>query len=144
MYVSSFNTYVQPNSSKESLKSKFDFSKKGSFENEIQKEIPAKERALKNLPVDYVAKNRNFSSKLELQAYNAELKKSTQEFTQRKTAQNAKVAYEENSKVSFLFQKADVTIGHAPTFDSTIREKNSRSLMVNTYLQNDRYYQITA
>ncbi|MBU0721370.1 hypothetical protein KJ877_08505 [bacterium] len=157
MFVSSYSTYINTNSSArndgaDSQKVK----KEPSFGSGLSEKQTLSFTDAIHLPVDYIAKKSAFWHKLELQKKEAQntqkdIEQKTKEFTQHKTLQNAQKAYTENSKIFSLFLKANPTLDQTPKIDKKLpkdiqdlKEKNIRHTMVNTYLSNDRYYQLTA
>lgn len=152
MYVSSYRMYVQTNPSERVEPKKVDYERENkSFKLPEQLEIS---KSISNLPVDYISKNIGFWQKNELQ-------KELQE----KPAQNnpvlfkaisdtlqAKESYTQNSKHYLHYPKIQsLSMDQTPKLGENlsdeieeIKEKNMRSVMVNTYLSNDKYYQVTA
>lgn len=144
MYVSLFSTYVQTDSSKKTSSPKSNYEQNSSYVKNTKKSPQTQLTLLKNLPIDYISKNEGFASRLKAQNYNKDLEKSTKKYADSKTMQSAKSAYEYNSKISFISQKAEITLNQTPLYDSKLQETNVRLKMVNTYIQNDKYYQVTA
>lgn len=151
MFVSSFNTYIGTNSSNKSETYK-DRELKGDFESfnsELSKSTVLKPYTNANLPIDYISNYKSFSNhqKLYEQIQNqngGELKKLT-------VLNNAKIAYEENTKMFPLTKKPAFTLTQTPKIDEKLphdiqeaKEKTLRHTMVNTYLANDKYYHVTA
>jgi hypothetical protein len=151
MFVSSFNTYISTNSSNksEAYKERELKGEAESFSDELSKSTVLKPYINSNLPVDYVSNYKSFSNqqKLHEQMQN----KNTQELKKLTVLNNAKTAYEENTKMFPLLKKPSLTLTQTPKIDEKLprdvqeaKEKNLRHLMVNTYLANDKYYHITA
>ena len=151
MFVSSFNTYISTNSSNKSEAHK-DRELKGDFESfssELSKSTVLKPYTNANLPIDYISNYKSFSNQQKLHEHlqnqnGGELKKLT-------VLNNAKVAYEENTKMFSLAKKPALTLTQTPKIDEKLphdvqeaKEKTLRHTMVNTYLANDKYYHITA
>ncbi|OHE18249.1 MAG: hypothetical protein A2540_10450 [Sulfurimonas sp. RIFOXYD2_FULL_37_8] len=151
MFVSSFNTYISTNNSNksEAYKDRELKSDSESFSSELSKSTVLKPYASTNLPIDYISNYKSFSNqqKLHEQIQNqngGELKKLT-------VLNNAKIAYEENTKMFSLTKKPALTLTQTPKIDEKLphdvqeaKEKTLRHAMVNTYLANDKYYHITA
>lgn len=163
MFVSSYNTYIQTNTSDKVTKQKDQTSKsEPSFSSKFLEQPKLEPVIVSTLPVDYVNKAKSFNNKLEMKRQEEALKNPnndnaskskelTKEFTSRKTLQNAQTAYEDNSKMFSLYKKPHHSLDQTPSTDTNLpeniqklKEQNMRRTMVNTYLQNDRYYQITA
>jgi len=151
MFVSSFNTYISTNSSNksEAYKERELKGEAESFSDELSKSTVLKPYINSNLPVDYISNYKSFSNqqKLHEQMQN----KNTQELKKLTVLNNAKTAYEENTKMFPLLKKPSLTLTQTPKIDEKLprdvqeaKEKNLRHLMVNTYLANDKYYHITA
>ena len=158
MYVSSYNTYIQTNTSKINEKEKLS-QKEGesSFSSKLFKEPALKLSSLTNLPIDYTkGKSSKNQQEIQRQLQNSEeqfkQEKLTKVFADKQKLQNASVAYKDNSKIFSLLQKPQTkTIDQTPKTDTKLpkniqelKEENMRRVMVNAYTQNDKYYQITA
>ncbi|MCX6077102.1 MAG: hypothetical protein NTW78_09510 [Campylobacterales bacterium] len=163
MFVSSYNTYIQTNASEKSVKNRENSSKESSsFSSKLLDSPKFDLLFTSDLPVDYIYKAKSFNTKLELQRqeealknpeneFVAKSKELTKEFMGNKTLQNAKSAYEDNSKIFSLIRKPHAPLDQTPQTDSRLpanvqqlQELYLRKTMVNTYAQNDKYYNITA
>lgn len=163
MFVSSYNTYIQTNASERITKQKEQSSKSDtSFSSKFLEQPKLEPVIVSTLPVDYVNIAKSFNNKLEMKKQEEALKNPnsdnsskskelTKEFMSRKTLQSAKSAYEDNSKMFSIYKKPHHSLDQTPTTDTTLpeniqrlKEQNMRRTMVNTYMQNDKYYQITA
>ena len=163
MFVSSYNTYIQTNTSDRIPKQKEQPQKSGdSFSSKFLEQPKLEPAVISTLPVDYVNRAKSFNTKLEMKRQEEALKnpdsddvlKSTEltkEFASRKTLQNAKSAYEDNSKMFSIYKKPHHSLDQTPVADTNLpeniqklKEQNMRRTMVNTYMQNDKYYRITA
>ena len=164
MFVSSYNTYINTNSSQRNTKSSAENTQSDTklFATKLAQSTPSKSLLNSNTPINYVNQN-NASYNKELlrseQEYkkdssNNEFKKtaaSTAKFSTNLTLSNAKVAYTENSSLFSFLRKPQASLDQTPKVDATVskniqevKESNIRHTMVNTYVENDRYYQITA
>ncbi|MBU1659491.1 hypothetical protein KKG72_10655 [bacterium] len=161
MFISSYNTYASSGTSDKGRR--YDADKRLEDVSLYFKRTDSAERKSDNsfnLPVNYILK-RNFDTKLEPEFQKQQLQNPKEQdsihdtikkFTNYQTLQNAKTAYEENSKLFSIFsKKPHLTQNQTPNTDKRlpkdiqeIKEKNMRNTMVNTYLANDKYYQITA
>lgn len=155
MFVSTYNTYVSATNSTKDTKQSSSVNKEDtSFSSKFSQQTQAKSTLSPNIPIDYVEKNKSFFTKLNLENQDndtKQLKEIKQEFTSHKTLFNAKQAYSENAKIFSLIKLPQHTIDQIPKIDKKlptdiqeIKEKKLRHIMVNTYIQNDRYFQITA
>ncbi len=162
MFVSSYTTHITNSNPDRVSKVNQDRvqNKKSSFSSIISDEksvyIP---KFSSNLPINYISANKSFVNRQELE-YQSQDKKDTvvqqtKELTNTLTKYssiiNSKSAYQENSVIFTFMQKPKKALNLTPKYnfntDSTveaIQENNLRHVMVNTYLQNDKYYQITA
>ncbi len=151
MFVSSYSTYVQTDSTNKSRDFKANELKKESFFlSEIASNEPAfAPRNEKSLPIDYVSSYKSFQNQQKLQ----EQLQGQDGFTLKSlnTLANAKNAYEESTRKFSLAKKPTISLDLTPKIDTTLPQeakeakvKTLRQTMVNTYLANDRYYHITA
>ncbi len=162
MFVSSYSTYISTNSSNKSTKDKVQTAQNSSTYTSKPEETPKTTLASSAIQIDYISKSKTFHNKLEAQLQQrqlqnpndkeiAETKNRVTEFSTHKSLQSAKQAYSENSKIFSLFKIPQPTLDQTPKTDKRtsleiqeIQEQNLRHVMVNTYIQNDKYYQITA
>jgi len=150
MFISSYNTYISTNTSNRTDKSALNKSEDSNksftkyFDNPI---IESKNS--QNLPISYISNYKAFSNKQKLEQ---SLKSPDGEkFSQIKTMQNMKESYADNSKVFSLELVPKHTLSQLPKADlklpkniQELKEQNTRRSMINTYIENDNYYQITA
>lgn len=151
MFVSSYNTYISTNSSDRTEKYK-EGQSKDEFKSFNLKSSPNSVvdfSPTKNLPIDYVSNYKSFNNQQKLQ----EQIKSQDEirYTNIKDIKNAKAAYEDNSKMFSLSKKPTTSLDQTPKINKDLpksiqelKEHKLREAMVNTYVANDRYYQLTA
>ena len=151
MFISTYSTYVNTNTSEKSHRQADDRFKTKSepFNLEQAQSTLIKPNIIKNLPVDYVHNYKAFNNQLKLQEQVQtpdEIK-----FKKIKDLDSAKNAYEENSKMFPLFKKPSFSLSQPMIANKTLpqdikelKEENLRHVMVNTYIANDKYYQITA
>ena len=160
MFVSSYSTYIQTNTSDKVAKDRVGGTdgKSKSFSSKLVQNVHSGVVESSDLPVNYISKNLVLKNKQLLQnqkKYLDEPENSTKELTNKFSLQNslinAKDAYEKNSIMFSLFQKPHATLNQTPKLEDTlprepsdIKELNMRHKMVNTYIANDNYYKITA
>ena len=151
MFVSSYSTYINTGTSDKTNKLKIDNQKNvsKSFSSELSKSTLLEAYSSNKLPIDYVSNYKSFNNKQRLQ----QLVKSQNELDLKRTTviNNAKTAYEDNSKMFSLLKKPTTTLNQIKKIDEKlpqniqdIQKSNLKHTMVNTYIENDRYYQITA
>lgn len=151
MFVSTYATFITPNSSNktDSHKTKEPKSESESFSKELSNSAIVRSHTDKNLPIDYISNYKSFNNQQKLQEQlqtHDELR-----LKQLTTTINAKVAYDGNSTMFSLVRKPALTLSQTPKIDEKLpndakeaKEKNLRHVMVNTYAANNRYFQITA
>lgn len=159
MFVSSYSTYISTNSSDKTDKQGSQTTKDFSKLTAKAQEIPDTQLFNSKIPIDYISKSKTFNNKLEVQLQQHQLqnlntkeiaktKNIVTEFSNYSSLKNAKQAYTDNAKIFSLFKMPQITLDQAPKIDKKapvdVQEKNLRNLMVNTYIQNDKYYQLTA
>ena len=152
MFVSSYNTYIGTNSSDKTNNKRIAENSKSassSFKSELEKDTVLESKNIQNLPVNYISNYKSYSNKQKLQ--NQEQFQDVAKYTKSKAIENAGVAYKDNSKMFSLFIEPKATQNQIPQIDKKLpneiqelQKQNMRYKMVNTYLSNDKYYQITA
>ncbi|OHE06010.1 MAG: hypothetical protein A2513_01525 [Sulfurimonas sp. RIFOXYD12_FULL_33_39] len=151
MFVSSYNTYIGNDTSTKtnSFKNGDVKEKKDAFSDELSKLSGLKSHTDKTLPIDYVSNYKSFNTQQKLQEKLQN--QSGFELKKLNIINNAKVAYEENTKMFSQLKKPIVALNLTPKIDERLprdikdaKEKSLRHLMVNTYLANNKYFEITA
>jgi len=151
MFVSSYSTYINTNSSERTTKDRFEKSKEpaSSFESKLSQSSVLESKNAKDLPINYISNYKAFSNKQKLQDQFQNTNKI--KYTQINSVNNAKIAYADNSKIFSFFLEPKATQNQTPKVDKKLpndmqklQEHNMRHTMVNTYQENDKYYQITA
>jgi len=151
MFITSYNTYISTNTTDRTQKSGALDSKSSSnsFKSNLLDNPVIESKSTQNLPISYISNYKAFNNKQKLQQ---EIQNPDGEkFSKIKTMQNMKTAYSDNSKVFSLLIQPGHTLNKAPKIDlklpkdiQELKEQNMRRTMVNTYLENDKYYLITA
>ncbi len=164
MFVSSYGTYITTNASQKSAKVDNQSAKSDSklFATQLAQKTPSKSLLSFATPVNYVKQSNAPYNKELLRSQQEQEKKnvesdfkkataSTQKFSANLTLNSAKVAYTENSTLFSFLRKPQSTLEQTPKIDrdepqnvQELQERNVRRAMVNAYVENDRYYQITA
>ncbi len=150
MFVSSYSTYISTTVNDKINKPKLDAQKTESkpFDSILSKDKPLQAYDNKNIPINYISNYKSFSNQQKLQ----EQVKSKDEVKFKKISdiKNAKSAYESNSSIFSLMSIPKTSLSQLSTtsnmYDKNtqeLKENNLKYKMVNTYLSNDKYYQIT-
>ena len=139
MFISSYNTYINTNSSDRTATAKLQKSKEqaSSFISHLTQDEVLESKKYTKLPLDYISNYKVFSNKQKLQ--NQEQYQDKVEYEKNNAVQNAKTAYTDNSKIFSFFIEPKATQSQTLHVDNNTRHK-----AINTYLANDSYYQITA
>ena len=163
MFVSSYNTYISTNSQDRAQKERTSASKEASsFKLNLSQPQETLEYKSIFLPVDYVVNSKTFGNRLELNRQEQELLKNeesdlskskelTKEFMNQNSLKGAQVAYQDGVRLFSILRKTHPAMDQTPAPDKNyptdiqeLQEQNLRHVMVNTYLSNDKYYQIKA
>lgn len=164
MFVSSYNTYINTNSSAKSVKSDVQSKEDNSkgFSSKLTESLASKSALNINSNANYISQTKVQYNKQLFDSQQQELQSSVdKEFKQTTDVSNkfsavatlakAKTAYSENSVMFSFLRKPQVALSQTPKIDSEmpqelqeLKEQKIRDTMVNTYIQNDKYYQITA
>ncbi len=156
MFVSSYSTYLHTNTTDKNAK------KVGSSESTSNKSFNVKNlddsqnttRTLVNTPVNHQSNHQFLRTKAKIQQQ-AEQDNQTNQTTKFKTMNSqikASSAYTANSTMFSLIPKNKLTLKHntqainqnLPQEIKDIKESFLKIKMVNTYISNNNYYQITA
>jgi len=151
MFVSSYNTYISTNSTDRSQRIGVSDSKKSDYSSASKYvDSPIVESKIaKNIPISYISNYKAFNNKQRLlQQFN---NPDGERFSKINTQQNMKTAYAENSKVFSLVQQPGLTLNQLNKIDAKLpkniqelKDENMRRTMINAYISNDRYFDITA
>ena len=149
MFISSYNTYNDISNLQKNNKNKSD--RKGSvFTQYRQKSIKTfNNNALYIKPISYLYSSKTFNNKYRLQEQNSQ--KSQIKFTKLTSISHARDAYEESSKIYSFFKSTNISINQTPKINKNLpqelkklKTENLRHTMLDTYIENDKYYKITA
>jgi len=148
MFVSSYNTYVNTintdKTKKQDLK-KVDENSNFSSKLNQNTQIVIPKNSIE-APINYISNYKSFANKQKIDQQLAHKENQTKElvsYTKINTIQNAKASYETNAKTYPLLNIPKPTIGQAQKEDEKLPTKLQQK-MVNTYIDNDNYYKITA
>jgi len=151
MFVSSYNTYISTNTSEKINRRDSDVKKNesSSFASKLSQKTTLTPQLTKNFPIDYVANYKVFNNQQKL--HDQQISKNEEKFKNINNLKNAKVSYADNSKIFSLIQKPLTPVDNlkkrtlnVPQNILDLKEANLKNIMVNTYIENDKYYQITA
>jgi lipopolysaccharide export LptBFGC system permease protein LptF len=142
MFISSYNTFVHTNASQTHQKERVEKAKasNNTFASKLLQNEVIQSKNTQDIPITYISNYKAFSNKQKL--YNSFEDENREKYTNIKSIKNAKIAYEDNSKMFSLFLEPKTTQSQTPKIDENL--PFMRHKMVNTYLENDRYYKITA
>ena len=150
MYVSSFNTYINAESTtKTNSRVQENRGSTESFETELLSKRVRNVDTSPKFPINYISnyKSLNNQQKLQENPQNSEKNR----FLKLEAQTEAKSAYSDNSKIFSLILPPRATLDQTPTIDKKlpeniqdIKEKNLRHTMINTYQSNENYYRVTA
>lgn len=156
MFVSSYSAYIQTNSDNKNIKNRdVSHANSSNYSSKVYEENLPKSSNKASFAVDYIAKNNSFYTKLFLEKNQDEqseqTKNLTHKFIDQNTLQDAKKAYTQVPKMASFFRETfmalDKTLQVEPKFTQSsqnLKEAKMRKLMINTYIDNDNYYKITA
>ena len=151
MFLAPYNTYISTNNSDRITNQKADKSKSSSdsFESKLLQNATLESKDPNNLPISYISNYKAFSNKQKLQEQFQN--KNENKYNKISAIKNAKNAYADNSVMFSLLSKPKATQNQTPQINRQLstdiqkaQEQLIRYTMVNTYLDNDKYYQITA
>lgn len=146
MFVSSYSTYIDTTANKKVENKKSDVTSKPSesFSSKLPQAAPQSELILsKKLPINYISNYKALYNRQQLQEKDLQTNPAKMKFSKLSSLSNAQISYSENSKMFSLFIKPKTTLNQTPKVEKN-QENVMRAKMVNTYIANDRYYDITA
>lgn len=148
MFVSSYNTYITHKSSskaerstqKESNKTS-SFSATKSFATKAEKTLNSTE-----IPLNYISSYKSLHNQQLLQQQNEHNKEySKTKFDKINKITTAQSAYSENSKLFSLLQKPKTALTQEVNQPKNIQQSSAlKQKFINTYIENDNYYKVTA
>lgn len=151
MYVSSFSTYINAESSRRTQSTYPQKGKNSSdlFETKLLSKTVKNIDTSLNLPISYISNYKALSIQQKLQDNKQNEDKA--EFVKMQTLNSAQNAYTNNSKIFSLLLQPKIALDQTPKIDKElsqelqyIKESSLRHVMVNTYVSNENYYKITA
>ena len=154
MFVSSYSTYIDTNTTKRVQNERNDADKKvpkTSFESKLLQNVSKNVVLPKEIPLNYISNYKALNNQQRLEQQELSQSKSKTKFTKLNSISSAAVAYPTNAKMFSLIQKPKQTIDQTPTMDRNLpvvaqekQETFMRAKMVNEYVSNENYYKITA
>ncbi len=151
MYVSSFNTYINTESSTKTQKSPQTKSEKTVkiFEAKLLTKTVTNIETSTKFPINYISNYKALNNQQKLQENHQNIDKD--KFIKMEMKSSAQKAYSEDSKIFSLILPPRATLNQTPRIDKNlpkniqdIKESNLRESMINTYLSNENYYRVTA
>lgn len=154
MFVSAYNTYLNTSSVNKTTKEKDTFIPSKPFSlNDSLKSGFSTSKLHQDTPVNYLSHNKIISTKQRIyqQLEHNSAQKNIEKFTNINSQMHAPATYTENTKMFPLTLREQLTLKSKEPVDKTLpkelqelKESNLKTLMVNTYIANDKYYKITA
>lgn len=145
MFVSSYNTYIHTNTTAKT-KETTNPSDLKSFASKLLHTSQIAPSTTQNIPINYIDNSKVFHNRQKLQQ-NIESKqelKTVNKFNNFSAVKTAKVAYVDNSKMFSIVSKPKPAISTQTISGHEFSKQKAKFSAINTYLLNDRYYQITA
>jgi len=151
MFVSSYNTYINADSSIKAQRNRLQESKqpKNSFETKLLSKTIKNIDVSTSFPINYISNYKALNNQQKLQNNFENIEKNS--FIKLEAQSSANKAYTDNSKIFSLINKPHMTLDQTPAIDKKlpintqhIKEENLRHTMINTYVSNENYYKITA
>jgi len=151
MYVSSFNTFVNTDSTTRTHANKVKESKSApeSFKTKLLSKTVKNLDTSPKFPINYISNYKALNNQQKLQENPQNSAKT--KFLKLEAEAEAKNAYSDNSKIFSLILAPRATLDQTPKINrelpqniQDIKENNLRHTMLNTYIANENYYKITA
>ncbi|MCW8837741.1 MAG: hypothetical protein OQJ77_05465 [Thiovulaceae bacterium] len=147
MFVSSYNTYLSTHTDNKTTKNKQNYSTSKLFEINLNKNEVSNPNTTLSSPINYISKYKTLSVK---ERINSQLKQETAQSNMSKFSSvnsqiKAPMAYAANSTMFSLMIKYPKTAKQIEdNSDRVLKEPTLRTKMIDTYMANDKYYQLTA
>jgi len=153
MFVSSYSTYIDTTTTKRAQNERTDNAKKtsSSFDSKLLPSA-AKDVVLNSkLPLNYISHYKTLNNQQKLQEKELTQNPAKMKFTKISSMNSANVAYGDNSKMFSLIARPKQTIDQTPKLDKNLPQEAQniqgnimKQKMINTYISNENYYNITA
>ena len=151
MYVSSFSTYINTESSTKTQKSAPSNTEKikETFNSKLLFKTVKNVDTSPKFPINYISNYKALNNQQKLQENHQNIAKDN--FLKLEMQSSAKSAYSDNSVIFSKIVPPRATLNQTPKIDKTlpkniqnIKENNLRHIMINTYISNENYYKTTA
>lgn len=153
MFVSSYNTYINTQSTQRVQRERESKSEESSFSLATQSDRQSSSDTLstgKRLPISYISEYKVMQNQQKLQEGAQESPEKTK-FTKVAKQQNAQLSYSQNATRFSLLIEPKATLSQTPKLDTSlakelqvVQESTLRNSMIKAYRANDSYYKITA
>lgn len=150
MFVSSYSTYIDTNTTRETQSKKTAQKSYSSvaFDSKILNANTEELLLSKKAPINYISNYKSLYNRQKLEHKELTQTPTKTNFTKISAMSSAQVAYSENTKMFSLIQKPKLSIDQTPKINEALPLKEQESVlkvkMVNAYIANDNYYRITA
>lgn len=146
MFVSSYNTYIDTSTTKNTHNRRATDAKNpsDSFSTKLQTLETSNIVLSKKLPINYISNYKAIYNRQQMDHQELTQNKAKTTFAKVSAMGNAKVAYEENAKTFSFLLKPKVTLNQTPKELPNTKISSLKQSIVNTYIENDNYYKITA
>lgn len=157
MFVSSYATFINTQATDKAQKEKETLSQKGSYSRFTTQELQNTSQnetskiAKTQLPLNYISNYKVLNNQHKLLQESQGALEGKSKFTKISTLQSAQDAYAQNSTLFASLRKPKVALAQTPFLNTQLpqdsfkaQEEILKITMVNTYIENDNYYKITA
>jgi uncharacterized protein YcbK (DUF882 family) len=149
MFVSSYNTYIPQKTTHKPQEStqennEREFTTDGSklFAKQLDKVVTSSVK----IPLNYISNYKSLHNHQLLEQQSKSNKNYAQtKFSKINTMQSAQNAYSQNSQLFSLLPKPKIALADVIKLPKNLQQNSAfKSKIVNTYIENDNYYKITA
>ena len=153
MFVSSYSTYIDTNTTRRSQHERSESVKKPSvsFESKLLQTTPKDVVLGSKLPLNYISNYKALNNQQKLEEKELTKNPAKMKFSKISSMNSAHIAYGNNSKMFSLIAKPKQTIDQTPRVDKNLPQEAQniqgdimKQKMINTYISNENYYHITA
>ena len=157
MFVSSFSTYITNNTSNRAAKTtaNTEDEKSSSFTHNLSKNTKQTPLLKQSTSINYISQGKaqynkqmiEISQKSMQNSKNNDFKtanKTRNSFSSNASIKSAKVAYVDNSKMFSIVAKPKISINTQTISGDKYTQEKAKYSAINTYISNDKYFQITA
>ncbi len=149
MFVSSYNTYIPQKTThkpQESTQEKNERAFQAGDSKLFSKQLDKVVTSSLKMPVNYISNYKSLHNHQLLEQQNQSKKNYSQtKFSKINTMQSAQSAYSQNSQLFSLLPKPKIALADTIKLPKNLQQNSAfKSKIVNTYIENDNYYKITA